>query len=203
MWRMIAVVDYGMGNVGSVLNALKLLGAEAILTKEPKDFIQATHIILPGVGAYADGMRELRVRELIPILEHEVLQNKKPFLGICLGMQLLSSGGSEGGESVGLGFIPGRTRVLKGGNLRLPHIGWHDIVPTEGAALFADIPSPDFYFVHSYVVEPDQKASVAATCRYEEEFAAALQRDNIFGVQFHPEKSQRSGLTVLRNFINL
>ena len=200
---MIAVADYGMGNVGSVLNALALLGVPAKLTADPKDFSEVTHIILPGVGAFSDGMRELRERGLIPLLEKEVLEKGKPFLGICLGMQLLSSMGEEGGETKGLGFIPGRTRLLKADELRLPHVGWDDISIAPQCPLFSGIESRDFYFVHSYVVEPEDQRATAATCTYGETFAAAVQKDNIFGVQFHPEKSQKSGLAALRNFINL
>ena len=200
---MIAVVDYGMGNVASVQNALRLLGAQSVLTARAEDFERATHLILPGVGAFGDGMRELRERGLIPLLEREVLQKKKPFLGICLGMQLLAEAGEEGGDAKGLGFIAGRTRKLRAGSLRLPHIGWDDVTPAPGASLFAGIAAHDFYFVHSYVVEPADPAAVAAACTYGEAFAAAVQKDNIFGVQFHPEKSQKAGIAVLRNFIHL
>ncbi|OGC86108.1 imidazole glycerol phosphate synthase, glutamine amidotransferase subunit [Candidatus Adlerbacteria bacterium RIFCSPHIGHO2_02_FULL_54_18] len=200
---MIAVVDYGMGNVASVRNALALLGAEAIITARAEDFERATHIILPGVGAFPDGMRELWERGLIPVLRREVLENQKPFLGICLGMQLLAEAGEEGGDTKGLGFIAGKTRKLTVAGLRLPHIGWDDVTSAPGARLFADIDSRDFYFVHSYVMEPADSAAIAATCTYGEAFAAAVQKDNIFGVQFHPEKSQKAGIAVLRNFINL
>jgi glutamine amidotransferase len=199
---MIAIVDYGMGNIASVQNALALLGAEGVITAHAEDFARATHIILPGVGAYQDGMRELRERGLIPVLQKEVLEKKKPFLGICLGMQLLTSTGEEGGETKGLEFIAGRTRKLSAEGLRLPHIGWNEVTPAGGANLFVGIPSLDFYFVHSYVVEPADSPVTIATCTYGETFAAAIRKDNIFGVQFHTEKSQKSGLTVLRNFIN-
>ena len=200
---MIAIVDYGMGNVTSVRNALALLGAEGVVTARSEDLERATHIIFPGVGAFSDGMREVRERGLIPLLEKEVLEKKKPFLGICLGMQLLASTGEEGGETKGFGFIPGRTRLLKADGLRLPHIGWNDISIVPQCPLFSGIESRDFYFVHSYVVEPSDMGATAATCTYGETFAAAVQKDNIFGVQFHPEKSQKSGLAVLHNFINL
>lgn len=200
---MITIVDYGMGNVASVRNALALLGAEGLLTSKAEDLARATHIVLPGVGAYKDGMDAIRSRGLVPLLRKEVLENKKPFLGICLGMQLLTERGEEGGGAEGLGFIAGTTRKLEAGGLRLPHIGWDDVAAKPGALLFADTPSNDFYFVHSYIVEPADAAVVAATCAYGETFAAAVQKDNIYGVQFHPEKSQKNGLQVLRNFISI
>ncbi len=201
---MIAIVDYGMGNVGSVLNALKFLGAEAKLTADPTELAHATHIILPGVGAYGDGMRELHQRGLIPLLVKEVLEKKKPFLGICLGMQLLSSGGEEGGINSGLGFIPGKTRLLSSPGLRLPHIGWDDVVPTADAKLFFGVISHDFYFVHSYYVAPEDKALTLGETTYgEEKFTAILGTDTVFGTQFHPEKSQKAGLAILKNFIAL
>lgn len=200
---MIAIVDYGMGNVASVRNALALLGAEALVTARAEDFARATHIIFPGVGAYKDGMDAVRSRGLVPLLQKEVLQNKKPFLGICLGMQLLTEQGEEGGGTQGLGFIAGTTRKLTvDSNLRLPHIGWDDVAPAADAVLFNNILSRDFYFVHSYIVEPADAGVVAATCTYGETFAAAVQKDNIYGVQFHPEKSQKNGLQILRNFIS-
>lgn len=202
---MIAIVDYGMGNIASVQNALGLLGAEGVVTARAEDFERATHIILPGVGAFPDGMRELKERGLIPLLQKEVLEKKKPFLGICLGMQLLCEKGEEGGETAGLGWIPGTTRKFNIDEkvLRLPHIGWDEVSPKADARLFSGIPSRDFYFVHSYVVEPEDKEMISATGDYGGVFAAAVQKDAIFGVQFHPEKSQKAGLTVLRNFINL
>jgi glutamine amidotransferase len=202
---MIAIVDYGMGNVASVKNALNFLGAEAAVTSNPADFEQATHIILPGVGAFGDGMRNLRERGLIPVLSREALERKKPFIGICLGMELLADIGEEGGENIGLGWIAGRVRHLRidEKELRLPHIGWNDVTPRPTARLFAGVVSPVFYFVHSFVLEPDDDAITVATCEYGETFVAGVERENIFGTQFHPEKSQKSGLAVLRNFLDL
>lgn len=201
---MIAIVDYGMGNIASVKNALTLLGAESVVTSCPKDFERATRIIFPGVGAFADGMRALKERELIPVLEREVLEKKKPFLGICLGMQLLMSTGEEGGGAQGLGWIEGTTRRLcvNEKTFRLPHIGWDDVAALPQCPLFTSVSSPIFYFVHSYVADPKDAQVVAATCSYGETFVAAVQKENIFGVQFHPEKSQQSGISVLRNFIH-
>ncbi|MDO8561479.1 MAG: imidazole glycerol phosphate synthase subunit HisH [bacterium] len=204
---MIAIVDYGMGNVASVRNALALLGAEGVITSAPEDFERATHIIFPGVGAFPDGMRELEERGLIPILKKEVLGKKKPFLGICLGMQLLATMGEEGGETRGLGWIQGAARKFRidEKKFRLPHIGWDDVSISGECPLFAGVSLPVFYFVHSYVLEPEGEDAhgTAAACSYGETFTAAIQKENIFGVQFHPEKSQKSGLTLLRNFISL
>ena len=199
----VAVVDYGMGNVGSVMNALAFLKVPALVTMESLELRRASHIILPGVGAFGEGMANLKNRGLIPLLE-EARDSGKPFLGICLGMQLLASFGEEGGRHEGLGWIPGRTRRfnVKEREFRIPHVGWNDVIPESGALLFKEVSPLIFYFVHSFVVEPDEKEVVAAYCAYGERFAAALQKENILGVQFHPEKSQKSGLAVLERFIN-
>lgn len=202
---MIAIVDYGMGNVGSVRNALKFLGAEGVVTDRAEDFEKATHIIFPGVGAFQDGMKSVRERNLIPILTREVLEKKKPLLGVCLGMQLFAARGEEGGEFEGLGWVKGVTKRLAVDEKkeRLPHIGWNDVTFSGSCPLFANISSPTFYFVHSYVLAPEEKSTIVGTCEYGESFAAVIQKDNLFGVQFHPEKSQKSGLALLRNFISL
>ncbi len=201
---MIAIVDYGMGNVRSMVNALARIGAEGIVTSKDKDFARATHIIFPGVGAFSDGMRELHTRGIIPLLEREVLKRKKPFLGVCLGMQLLMEKGEEGGEIDGLGWISGRTRRLRVDELkfRLPHIGWND-VRVNDSKLFTEVSALDFYFVHSFVVDPEDATLVTGTCDYGESFVASVQKNNIYGVQFHPEKSQKSGSRVLKNFVSL
>lgn len=201
---MIAVVDYGMGNVGSAVNAMRHVGAECKLTADPADLERATHIILPGVGAFPDGMAELRARGLVSVLEREVLTKKKPFLGICLGMQLLADGGDESGGAEGLGWIHGRTKRLPVDerSVRLPHIGWND-VSFGNSSLFAGIASHDFYFVHSFALVPQDPQVVIGTCNYGVDFAAAVASGNVYGVQFHPEKSQKSGLRLLQNFISL
>lgn len=199
---MIVIVDYGMGNVASVKNALASLGHEASISDRPEDFSRATHIILPGVGAFPDGMEQIQKRGLVGVLTREVLEKKKPFLGICLGMQLMAQVGEEAGGARGLGWIAGVTRRLRvGEENRLPHIGWNDVAIAPRATLFRGITSPVFYFVHSYALEPDDSQDSVATCTYGETFAVAVEKENIFGVQFHPEKSQKSGLAVLENFI--
>ena len=199
---MIAIVDYGMGNVKSVLNALKLIGVPATLTADPHDLERSTHLILPGVGAFPDGMQALSERGLIPLLSREIQEKRKPFLGICLGMQLLADHGEEGGSTQGLGWIAGKVRRLRVGSERLPHIGWNNVAFGENP-LLSNITDPTFYFVHSYVFVPAERHAVIGTCEYGETFAAILQQGNVFGTQFHPEKSQKSGLALLKNFASL
>ncbi len=201
----IAIVDYGMGNVGSVKNALKLLGTEGVITAKPEDFERASHIILPGVGAFPDGMKRLRASLGFATMEKEVLEKGKPFLGICLGMQLLGDYGEEAGGADGLGWIPGRVERLKidEGKFRLPHIGWNEVAFTGECPLFTAVDQKDFYFVHSYVLTPEDQDTVKGTCSYGTTFPVVVQKGNVFGVQFHPEKSQKSGLMVLKNFIAL
>jgi imidazole glycerol-phosphate synthase subunit HisH len=201
---MIVIVDYGMGNVRSVANALTLLGFESTLSARSKDLERASHIILPGVGAFGDGMHELKERGLIEILEQQIIKSKKPFLGICLGMQLLMEEGEEGGRHAGLGWIGGKTRRLNvdENKFRLPHIGWDDVIFAE-CPLFSNIHTRDFYFVHSYVADTAENTVVKGTCLYGESFTAAVQKGNIYGVQFHPEKSQKGGQQLLKNFVTL
>lgn len=194
-----------MGNLFSVKNALEAVGAEIVISKNPEDLKRADQIILPGVGAFPDGMKNLKELGIIPALEKEVLEKKKPFLGICLGSQLLASYGEEHGSTSGLGWINGRVRRFRVDEkqFRVPHVGWNDVSPVPGATLFKGIDSDIFYFVHSYFVAPEDPGVVAATCEYGEKFTAAVERGNIFGVQFHPEKSQKSGLKLLKNFLCL
>ncbi len=199
---MIVVIDYGMGNIGSIKNALEFLGADVLVSDKYRDISNASHIILPGVGSFGDGMANLRGRGLIEILEKEVIEKGKPFLGICLGMQLLAEEGEEGGLNKGLGWVQGRVRKINT-NLRLPHIGWNDVVLEKEHTLFNDISSRVFYFVHSYSFGFKNSEDVIASCQYGEIFPVVLAKDNIMGVQFHPEKSQKSGLKLLKNFLDI
>jgi len=201
---MVVIIDYGMGNLFSVQNALRVLKADAVISKDPEDLKNASHIILPGVGAFPDGMKNLKASGFVEILKREVLENKKPFLGICLGMQMLASIGEEHVKTEGLGLIPGAVRSFQvpEKEFRIPHVGWNDAYPTEaGKVLFDGVDQNVFYFVHSYHFVPDDTSTVAAWCDYGECFVAAVRKDNIFGVQFHPEKSQKNGLMVLENFL--
>ncbi len=202
---MLAIIDYQMGNVGSLQNALNLLGAKALITNKSKDIKRSTHIFLPGVGAFGEGIKKLKDLGLIKILEEEVFGQKKPFLGICLGMQLLGEEGQEDGPNPGLGWIKGKTKFLNISDkiYRLPHIGWNDVQIKKSSPIFDSITSPTFYFVHSYFLLPEENELVTATCTYGKRFPVAIQKNNIFGVQFHPEKSQKDGLKLLKNFLSL
>jgi len=200
----IAIVDYGMGNLGSVSNALTMLGAEPYVARRPIDLDGAEAIILPGVGAFVDGMTQLHGRRWTGALEWVVIAEGLPFLGICLGMQLLAEVGTEHGEVPGLGWIPGRvTRLPAGGpEIRVPHVGWNEVEVVHHEGLYAGFGQPpDFYFVHSYRFEPADDADVSGWCEHGVRFAASLERGPIWATQFHPEKSQGPGLAVLRNFL--
>lgn len=205
---MIAIVDYNMGNLQSVLNAFRLLGNEVVATQKKEDFKAARAIVLPGVGAFKDGMRNLEKLGLIPILEEEVLRKKKPFLGICLGMQLLATTGKEYGDYPGLGWVKGVTDRLKPENdsYKVPHMGWNNVQIKKQEGLFRDIEQDAvYYFVHSYSLQPDISGQdiVTSTCFHGQEIASSIEKGNIFGVQFHPEKSQGAGLKLLENFVSL
>jgi glutamine amidotransferase len=202
----IAVVDYGHGNLGSILNMLKKIGSPGILVSDPERLDCADKIILPGVGAFDSGMQALEQRGFRETLVKKALVEKVPLLGICLGMQMLG-GTSEEGVEKGLGVISGRCRRFPQSTdmrLKVPHMGWTEVVPSENALLFNEVMIPPrFYFVHSYYFECDNDSDVAASAEYGVKYAAAVQNGNIFGVQFHPEKSHRFGMHLLRNFVGL
>ena len=202
---MISIIDYGMGNIGSVSNAVKLLGYDIVIPKDKSDIKNSTHIILPGVGSFSDGMKNLQKMKFVDILTEEVLDNKKPFLGLCLGMQILVDDGEEGGHTLGLGWISGTVKKLQidETKFRIPHVGWNDIFPRTTSILFHNIQTPIFYFVHSYQFLVRDNACISAECEYGTKFVAAVEKDNIFGLQFHTEKSQREGLKVLENFLHV
>ncbi len=187
-----------MGNVASVAKALDKLGFKNKLSNKKSDIEKATHLILPGVGAFGDGIKNLTELGLINLLTKRVVEQGTPFLGICLGMQLLAEKGHEFGIHEGLGWIKGEVVRLK--SPKLPHIGWNNIKIIKKSIL-NDIPDNNFYFVHSYVLKPKNKSIIAATCKYGVEFPAVIQYKNIFATQFHPEKSQLSGLAIINNFI--
>ena len=199
----IVVIDYGLGNLLSVAKAFEEVsgGVEVLVTGKATDLEQGSHLVLPGVGNFKTGMENLRRLGLVKPLEEEVLGKGKPFLGICLGLQLLAEVGEEFGEHRGLGFIPGRVRQLRSNGLPLPHIGWQDIERVKDTHLFDERSSKkDYYFVHSFVLECPEDY-VTAACTYGERFPAAVQKDNIMATQFHPEKSREAGLDILRNFL--
>src|SRR3989338_3871930 len=171
---MVCIIDYGMGNTGSVKNALDFLGYESIISDNYVDFKAASHLILPGVGAFRDGMRHLHERNLTDVLRTEVIEHGKPFLGICLGLQMLASSGEEGGTFEGLGWIAGKTKILetKKSGLCLPHVGWNEVSFLKNSKLLEGIKRPIFYFTHSYHIVPENPGVVSARAEYGESFAA-------------------------------
>jgi glutamine amidotransferase len=200
----ITVVDYGIGNVGSILNMLKRLGIPARLSRGPEDVASAEKLILPGIGAFDAGMAQLRERGLVDPLERRVRQDRVPVLGICLGFQLMGRG-SEEGRLPGLGWLDADAvrfdSARAGVALRVPHMGWNLLRPRNGGGIVAQLPeSPRFYFVHSYHLRADREEDVAGWTTYGYEFAAAMERGHMVGVQFHPEKSHKFGMSILRNF---
>lgn len=200
---MIAIVDYGMGNQHSVLNALRYLGVPAEVAADPETVRRADRVILPGVGAFGAAMENLNRSGLREAMNEAVLERGRPFLGICLGMQLVAARGTEKGLYEGLGWIAGEVRRMAPTDpgLKLPHVGWNDIVIEKDLPLFQGLKKERaFYFVHSYALCPEESGSVAAVCEYGDSFVAAVYRDNIFATQFHPEKSQKNGLMILENF---
>ena len=202
----VTIVDYGLANIRSVVNAFEYLGASVTLAAEPAALEGAERIVLPGVGSYGAGMRGLRERGLLPALEGLVLEQKRPYFGICLGLQFLLESSEESDEP-GLGWLPGRVlRFPNGGDgdLKVPHMGWNEVsVPGESRLFDAIEDATDFYFDHSYYVPEEIEAAPAKVgrCGYGRSFAAALERDNLYGCQFHPEKSQMAGLKLIQNFL--
>lgn len=200
---MIAIINYDMGNLQSVSNMLNFLGAEHVVTRDPSLVASADKIILPGVGAFNEAMKNLRNFGLVDLLRDEVLEKKKPFLGICLGMQLIGSRGFEGGETEGLAFVAGDVVRMKPANpeLRVPHMGWDDVTPKVGTAMYKDTRSRVFYFVHSYHIVPTDPSVISGACDYGGALVASLEKGNIWATQFHPEKSQKDGIELLKNFL--
>jgi glutamine amidotransferase len=201
----VAIVNYGMGNLGSVRRALEELHAQVAIAEHPVALFDANRIVVPGVGAFGEGMARLRAGGWVDALRGQV-EAGKPLLGICLGMQMLGTSSAENGFSEGLGFIPGDVRRLDalGCSLRIPHVGWNEVGFSDGARLFGQIPQgTDFYFVHSYALAPDDPKDVCARTTYGAPFAAAVQRGHVFGTQFHPEKSSKAGRQILKNFLDV
>jgi glutamine amidotransferase len=202
----VAIVDYGMCNLDSVARAVEECGGKPLISDRPSDLENASRIILPGVGAFPDAMRNLRQRGLDQVIVEQALQKRIPFLGICLGMQLLASCGSEFEETSGLGLIPGEVVRLQpwGDDRRIPHIGWNEVHFDQRCPLFKGISlGHDFYFVHSYHFCPRDAAHAVGRTPYGKGFVSVVQRELVFGTQFHPEKSQKTGFQVLKNFLQL
>lgn len=204
---MIHVVDYGLGNVQAFLTLFKRLGFEAARAKTAADLSDASKIILPGVGAFDHAIELLDQSGMRPCLETLVLQDKVPVLGICVGMQILASSSDEG-KLPGLGWIQGKVRAFRSceqsASLPLPHMGWNDVLPKTGVPLFAGLETDArFYFLHSYFFECESPSHVAAVASYGLDFSCAVSAGNVFGVQFHPEKSHHFGAQLLKNFAEL
>jgi len=198
----IAIIDYNMGNSGSIRNMLRKLGVDSEITADRDRIAAASKLILPGVGAFDSGMECLERSGLIPVLNERVLEARIPALGICLGMQLMSRSSAEG-ERGGLGWVDAQAVRFQPADpaLKVPHMGWNLVTAVRSAPLVEDLPAePRFYFVHSYFIRCHREADVLLTASYGEVFHAAFQRDNVLGVQFHPEKSHKFGMRLLRNF---
>ena len=203
---MLVIINYGMGNLQSVANAFNALECPVQISSRPEDLREADRIVLPGVGAFGEGMSKLQTAGWATVLEEEVRQKSKPFLGICLGMQFLATTGTEHGVHTGLGWIPGIVERIKSDEptIRVPHIGWNDVSFTHKGSMYADMEdSGVFYFVHSYVLRPENPGVISGFCRHGIEFAASIETGNIWATQYHPEKSQKVGLKVLKNFLNM
>ncbi len=205
---MIAIIDYGLGNIRSVSKAIESIGAAVQVTNRGEDLEKAEGIILPGVGAFQKGMQNLRDLNLDSVIVREI-EKGKPFLGICLGLQLLFTQSFEDGQHPGLDILKGSVKRFSNGQ-KVPHMGWNQvlikekIISGERNPLLSNLSNGSFYyFVHSYFVEPENQSQIAATTEYGQEFVSCVIQDNVMGVQFHPEKSFKSGMKILKNFKEL
>ena len=203
---MICIIDYGMGNLFSIQKKIRQMGVEPVISNSPADVAAASKIILPGIGHFGKAMEQLNNLGLTDLLNEQVLERKKPILGICLGMQLMARS-SEEGESAGLGWFDADVKLFdirdKTRN-KVPHTGWNQIFATKESKLLKDIPDgSEFYFVHSYFVDLLNEADQLTYTDFEKPFTSSIEKDNIFGVQYHPEKSHGAGFQMFRNFIEL
>lgn len=197
---MITIIDYGMGNLGSISNMIKKIGHKSIITSDLEEIKKATKLILPGVGSFDNGIKNLRESGLSEVLNQKALVEKTPILGICLGMQLMTKSSEEGILS-GLGWIDAQTKKFVSDTLKIPHMGWNIIRHHKESKLFDELDSEKrYYFVHSYYVESNQTKDVLTTTPYGYNFVSAFEKDNMIGVQFHPEKSHKFGMNLLKNF---
>jgi glutamine amidotransferase len=200
---MITIIDYGSGNLRSVQKALERIGAAALVTDDPQRVAEAERLVLPGVGAFGDAMGQLHERFLVePIVEH--LAADRPFLGICMGLQLLFETGWEGGEHRGLAVLEGDVaRFDLPAGMKVPHMGWNTVAWTSAAGPWAGPTGDWYYFVHSYAARPLDRSVIAATTDYGGDFCSAVRRGRLFATQFHPEKSQAAGMRLLRSFLDV
>lgn len=202
--KSVAIINYGMGNLRSVLNAFLQIGVTATIIDSPDQIQSCTHLVLPGVGSFGDAMENLNRNGWSGAIRNSVVDGGKYFLGICLGIQLIASSGTENGEHAGLDIVRGRVeRIPVSPGIRIPHIGWNEIEKVENdAKLFAGIDNREcFYFIHSYVLVPEDESIVKAVTYHGTRLVCAIQHNNIWATQFHPEKSQKAGLQILRNFV--
>ena len=201
---MIAIIDYDAGNIKSVEKALQYLGQETVVSRDPQVLLKADKVILPGVGSFGDAMENLKKYGLVPVI-HEIVEKGTPFLGICLGLQLLFESSDETPGVEGLGILKGKIlRIPPSPGLKIPHMGWNSIDIKEDSRLFEGIDRQSYmYFVHSYYLKARNPEDVAATTWYSTDIHAAVEHDNIFACQFHPEKSSELGLRILKNFADL
>ena len=201
---MISIIDYDAGNIKSVEKALMYLGQEAVITRDRDIIMASDHVILPGVGSFGDAMGKLKEYKLDKVI-YDVVDKNTPFLGICLGLQLLYESSEESENVTGLGILKGKIlRIPDSEGLKIPHMGWNDLNVRENASLFKGInKNPYVYFVHSYYLKADNEDEVAATTNYSTTIHASVEKGNVFACQFHPEKSSETGLAILRNFLNI
>lgn len=201
---MIAIIDYDAGNLKSVEKALLHLGEDVVITRDKQQLLEADKIILPGVGHFADAMSKLHQYQLVDVVK-EIIAKKTPFLGICLGMQLLFERSEEGGGVEGLSILEGEIlRIPENPGIKIPHMGWNSLTIKEGAKLYQGIPQGSYvYFVHSYYLKAKNRSEVAATTDYSTLIDASVEKDHVFGCQFHPEKCGEVGLKLLKNFASL
>lgn len=202
---MIALIDYDAGNVKSVEKAIEYLGYDCVLTRDPKVLESADKLILPGVGAFGDCMDKLNSYGLTDLIRKLVLEDRKPFLGICLGLQLMFESSDEAPGVEGLSLLKGKIkRIPDGENIKIPHMGWNSLSFPRESRLFKGIKEDSYvYFVHSYYLDAEDESCVAATCEYSTHIHAAVEKDNIFGCQFHPEKSSDVGLSIIKNYLEM
>lgn len=198
---MTIVIDYGMGNLGSIANMIKKVGHKCIITSDLAEIKKATKLILPGVGSFDNGMKNLKELGMIEVLNQKVLSEKTPILGICLGMQLMTKS-SEEGKLAGLGWIDAQTKKFVSDTLKIPHMGWNVIKHQKESKLFEECESQKrFYFVHSYCVSCNQEVDILTNTNYTLDFVSSFEKENIVGVQFHPEKSHKFGMSLIKNFV--
>ena len=203
---MLVIIDYGVGNLASIKNMIKKGGNESVISGSPEDIRSASKLLLPGMGHFDNCMIKLRQSGLLPIIEERVFTSKIPVLGICVGLQMFMASSDEGKEP-GLGWIKGKTvgfnQDLLSASLKIPNMGWLDVLPQKPSLLFKDISEARFYFAHSYCVEPDDKKDILVMAEYGYHFTVGIEHENVVGVQFHPEKSHRFGMQLLKNFAEL